>query len=59
MYLRSSSLQYLGLWSNSASVLRFEHTEKGLRRGDMGFVKQWVAVKEDALKPLSIYNLKR
>lgn len=59
MDLGSSTAQYFSDRPNGAPILRFEHAKKSLRRGNMGLIKEWVAVKQDPLESLSIDYLER
>lgn len=59
MDLGSSTAQYFGYRPNGSPILRFEHTKKRFRRGDIGLIKEWIAVEKDPLEALGIDNLER
>ena len=59
MDLGSSAAQYFGDRPDGTSVLRFEHAKQRLRRGNVGHIKDGIAVEQDPLEPLGIDNVER
>jgi len=59
MDLGSSAAQYFGDRPDGTSVLRFEHAKQRLRRGNVGRIKDGIAVEQDPLEPLGIDNVER
>ncbi|RYP66318.1 hypothetical protein DL770_008825 [Monosporascus sp. CRB-9-2] len=59
MDLGSSAAQYFDYQPNGTLMLRFEHTKKRLRRGNIGPIKERIAVEKDTREPLAVDNVER
>lgn len=59
MNLGSSAAQYFGYRPNGTPILGFEHAKQRLRRGNVGHIKEGIAVEKDPLEPLGIDNVER